>query len=60
MFSGPWTVDHQDGFYFKAYIEDNEEPRKADFFSIQVFDANGLVYEAGNIIIKDNIQIHKP
>ncbi len=60
MFSGPCTVDHQDGFYFKAYVEDNGEQGKADFFSIQVFDANGLVYEAGNTKIKGNIQIHKP
>ena len=60
MFSGPCTVDHQDGFYFKAYVEDNGEPGKADYFSIKVFDANGLVYEAGSTIINGNIQIHKP
>lgn len=60
FFSGPCTVDHQDGFRFEVYVEDNGEPGKQDYFEISVYNNGGLYYHAGDDLLHGNVQIHKP
>ncbi|MHA2408296.1 MAG: post-COAP-1 domain-containing protein [Candidatus Ranarchaeia archaeon] len=62
-FSGPCTVNGDDGYVFTVYAEDNGEPGKNDIFHIVIDDAAGTYYVGGSLsdpILCGNIQIHKP
>ena len=60
-FQGECTIDHESGYTFCVYVEDNGEPGKNDVFVIKLFDgAHNQIYEArGEPILHGNIQIHK-
>lgn len=58
--TGPCTVNHENGYRFEVYVEDNGEPGKADYFSIKIFNSNGeIIYESSGQLIAGNVQIHK-
>jgi hypothetical protein len=59
-FTGDCTINHQSGYTFEVYVEDNGEPGKSDVFMIWLFDqSHNTVYQgAGDPIHNGNIQIH--
>lgn len=63
-FYGPCTVNHQDGYWFSVYVEDDGEPKNPDFFEIKIFDNEELndppLWTNSNDLLNGNIQIHKP
>jgi hypothetical protein len=63
IFTGPCTVNHESGYRFEVYVEDNCEPGTDDVFKITIWDdTNTIIYSEGGLdpIIHGNIQIHKP
>ena len=61
IFNGPCTINHESGFRFQVYVEDNCEPGVNDVFKITIWDnTDNIIYSEGSNIISGNIQIHKP
>ena len=59
-FTGECTIDHESGFTFEVYVEDNDEPGKDDVFTIKLFEGSTQIYYGeGDPILHGNIQIHK-
>lgn len=54
-FEGTCTIDGVSGYTFEAYVQDNGEPGKNDWFEIRLSDG----YTAGGQLLSGNIQIHK-
>lgn len=54
-FEGTCTIDGVSGHTFEAYVEDNNEPGKDDWFEITLSNS----YTAGGELLGGNIQIHK-
>ncbi|MHC3128601.1 MAG: DUF3344 domain-containing protein [Candidatus Bathyarchaeota archaeon] len=62
-FYGPCTVNHEDGYWFELYVEDDGEPKNPDLFDIKVYDINDLdnpIIDNSGPLLHGNIQIHKP
>lgn len=63
-FYGPCTVNHEEGYWFSVYVEDDGEPKNPDFFEIKIFDNEELneppLWTDFNDLLNGNIQIHKP
>jgi hypothetical protein len=62
-FYGPCTVNHEEGYWFSVYVEDDGEPKNPDFFEIKIFDNEELIdplWTNSGDLLNGNIQIHKP
>jgi hypothetical protein len=61
-FDGPCTFNHEEGYRFWVYVEDDGEPSTPDHFQIVVWkevDPTLMIEEAADLL-HGNIQIHKP
>jgi hypothetical protein len=62
-FYGPCTVNHEEGYWFELYVNDDGEPKNPDWFDIKVYDINDLdnpIIDNSGPLLHGNIQIHKP
>jgi hypothetical protein len=61
-FEGPCTLNHEDGYWFELYVEDDGEPKNPDYFDIKVYamgDLDNPLFEDAGDLLTGNIQIHK-
>lgn len=63
-FYGPCTVNHEEGYWFSVYVEDDGEPKNPDKFEIKIYNNEELndppLWTNSNELLHGNIQIHKP
>lgn len=63
-FYGPCTINHEEGYWFSVYVEDDGEPKNPDKFEIKIYDNEELndppLWTNSNELLHGNIQIHKP
>lgn len=65
-FEGECIYNHESGYYFECYVEDDKEPGRADAFALEVWELDSLgnpvrlVFSVGDTLLNGNIQIHKP
>ena len=59
-FLGTAALNHDNGYTFTVYVQDNGKPGKTDVFGINIYDSHGnQIYSKSGVLTSGNIQIHK-